>query len=152
MHVKKNVLCIVATELLCKKDPSVCLLVEQMVWQVTKVRSNEWSPNTSSWAWIETATVQQGWPRAKSTPARETGSHWELPQTHGWETSPNKSQPLISTTGLPWHHMVSNIALPQHRGLSSGSCMLHSCDLVAVLSLVSLVYDLAWNSLQCNPV
>lgn len=43
----------------------------------------------------------------------------ELPQTQSWASSPNKSQPPSSTTGLQWHHMVHNIVLLQHGGLSS---------------------------------
>lgn len=70
-------------------------------------------------------------------PARETGSHWELPQTHGWESSPNKRQPLTSTTGLPWYHMVSSIVVPQHRGLSSGSCVPRSCRPGIRLTIIS---------------
>lgn len=121
----------------------------QTVCWVTKVRSNDCLPNASCWAWPETAIVQQAWPGAKSMPARETGSHWELPQTHGWESSPNKRQPLTSTTGLPWDHMVSSIVSPQHRGLSSGACAC-SCRPRICLRITSLFYDFSGNSLPCN--
>lgn len=43
----------------------------------------------------------------------------ELPQTQSWERPPNKSQPRSSTTGLPRHHMLHNIVLLEHGGLSA---------------------------------
>lgn len=132
------------------KGPSLYLWDKRFAEWPKSGAMNACLPNASSWAWPETAVVRQAWPRAKSMPARETGSHWELPQHHGWESSPNKRQPLTSTTGLPWYHMVRSIVLPQHRGLPSESCAPHSCRPSICLTIISLFYGFSGNSLQCN--
>lgn len=67
-----------------------------------------------------------------------------LPRTQSWASSPNKSQPPSSTTGLQWCHMLHNLVLLQHGGCPQRSRVLHSCQPRSCFIIIFTVLLLFW--------
>ena len=98
----------------------------------------------------ESATVQPGWPRAKSPPAKETRSFWRA--TTGpmlrvtWTKAGHRVQQLGCQAPYAWQYCPPAARGPVRR--APGRCTAVSPG--AVLSLFSLCYYFSGNSNQCN--
>lgn len=150
---RKVSFCDRATELLGgkKKKRSPFILAEQMIWLVTKVRRCECSPSMSFSAWPESATIQRGWPGAKSPPANETRSFWRATTDPKLGESP-KQKPATKFNN--WLAMAPYAPQYCPAGTQGPVCSAPACCTAvspgAVLSLFSLFYDFSGNSNQCN--